>query len=111
MHISGIFQAAPKADVEEEKADIGTEKADIETIKADIHSKISNLETTVSDKTVSHIKALYEACGEEKIFGRAVVETVTGLKSTRASELIKFLLNHDIIEAVQGHGKGKYRFK
>ena len=118
MHISGTFQTAPKAYVEEEKADIGTKKADIgtkkadiETIKADIQSKLSSLETTVSDKTVSHIITLYEVCGNEKIFGRAVVETVTGLKSTRASELIKFLLNHDIIEAVQGHGKGKYHFK
>lgn len=40
-----------------------------------------------------------------------VVEEVTGLKATRASELIKLLLENRAIEAVQGHGKGKYHFK
>ena len=48
--------------------------------------------------------------GKETFFGRTVVESVTGLKSTRASEVLQLLLRNNIIEKVQGHGKGKYRF-
>jgi len=35
---------------------------------------------------------------------------ITGLKSTRAYELIVLMLESDIIEPVIGHGKGKYHF-
>lgn len=53
---------------------------------------------------------MYEKYGNENIFGRSDVEKLTGLKSTRASELLKLLLNAGIIQAIKGHGKGKYRF-
>jgi ribosomal protein S25 len=36
---------------------------------------------------------------------------VIGIKTTRASELLKELTERGIIEPVAGHGKGKYRFK
>jgi len=39
------------------------------------------------------------------------VEDITGLKSTRASELIKLLVESGVIVPVTGHGKGKYRFQ
>ena len=52
----------------------------------------------------------HQYCGKETFFGRTVVESVTGLKSTRASEVLQLLLRNNIIEKVQGHGKGKYRF-
>jgi len=35
---------------------------------------------------------------------------LTGLKATRASEVIKLLISAEIIETVKGHGKGKYCF-
>ena len=38
------------------------------------------------------------------------IEELTGLKSTRVSELLQLLLNVGIIQTVKGHGKGKYRF-
>ena len=38
------------------------------------------------------------------------LEEVTGLKSTRVSELLKLLLNAGMIQAAKGHGKGKYHF-
>ena len=60
---------------------------------------------------MDHVLALYNECGKVKFFGRAVVEKITGLKSTRASEIIKILVNNDILEPVKGHGKGKYKFK
>lgn len=87
----------------EGKADIGEEKADIAI-------KIVNIDEAINSKTRSNILALYQHCGKETFFGRTVVESVTGLKSTRASEVLQLLLRNNIIEKVQGHGKGKYRF-
>lgn len=87
----------------EGKADIGEEKADIVI-------KIANIDEAINSKTRSNILALYQYCGKETFFGRTVVESVTGLKSTRASEVLQLLLRNNIIEKVQGHGKGKYRF-
>lgn len=87
----------------EGKADIGEEKADIAI-------KIANIDEAINSKTRSNILALYQHCGKETFFGRTVVESVIGLKSTRASEVLQLLLRNNIIEKVQGHGKGKYRF-
>ena len=96
MHISGAFQLDKKADIEGEKADI--------------RQKIEACLPTLSEKTVHHIFLMYEKYGSENIFGRSDVEKLTGLKSTRASELLKQLLDAGIIQAIKGHGKGKYRF-
>lgn len=85
-------------------------KADIGEGKADIAIKIANIDEAINSKTRSNILALYQHCGKETFFGRTVVESVTGLKSTRASEVLQLLLRNNIIEKVQGHGKGKYRF-
>ena len=104
MHISGKFPSTTKVDIE-------TTKVDIETAKVDIGAILSNSNEIINKKTVSHIMALYEECGKEKIFGRTIVEEMTGVKSSRASQIIKLLLENGIIEMVQGHGKGKYRFK
>lgn len=111
MHISGAFDNISKADIHGEKADIHGEKADIHDGKADIEEKLANIDKVINNKTILHVLALYDECGKDKLFGRTVVENVTGLKSTRASELLKILLDNNIIESVQGHGKGKYRFR
>ncbi|MGI6021211.1 MAG: cell filamentation protein, partial [Lachnospiraceae bacterium] len=104
MHISGKFNKFSKANIETQKADIGKPKANIE-------AKLANIDDVVLSKTKEYIVKLYAECGISEFFGRSVVERITGLKSTRASELIKLMLDNDIIENVQGHGKGKYRFK
>ena len=78
--------------------------------KADVAIKIANIDEAINSKTRSNILALYQHCGKETFFGRTVVESVTGLKSTRASEVLQLLLRNNIIEKVQGHGKGKYCF-
>lgn len=99
MHISGLL-----------KANIESEKADIEGGKANIQRFISNMDESVKNKTIEHIISLYEEYGKDKVFGRSAVEKTTGLKATRASEIIKLLLENKAIEAVKGHGKGKYKF-
>ena len=103
MHISGIFSKTEKADIQEEKADIQEEKADI-------HIKLKQRLPQITEKTLNNIILLWEKCGTTEIFGRSIVETVTGLKSSRASELLKLLVESEIIEPVKGYGKGKYKF-
>ena len=84
MHISGLF------------------KADIDNAKANIEKLLANIDEKIKNKTVMHVIALYEECGRDNIFGRSIVERVTGLKSTRASEIINLMLENDVIESVKG---------
>ena len=96
MHISRAFQS-------DAKADIGG-------AKADIRKKIEACLPDLSEKTICHILLMYEKYGNDNIFGRSDIEELTGLKSTRVSELLKLLLNAGIIQSTKGHGKGKYHF-
>ena len=97
LHISGTFK-------EIEKPDIETAKPDMDTLKADI-------ENGFQPKTASHILKLREAFPGQMIFGRSDVMKVIDIKSSRASDLLKEMAEHGIIEPVSGHGKGKYRFR
>ena len=96
LHISGTFKGGEKADIETEKPDIAAFKADIEA--------------AFGAKTAGHIVRLRKAFPGQTIFGRSDVMHVTDLKSSRASELLREMAEHGIIEPVSGNGKGKYRF-
>ena len=102
MHISGKF--VQKANIQDEKVNIQDGKVNIQD------EKLKILTNKLSRITINHIYALHSQYLKEKYFTRADVESLTGLKSTRAYELIKLLLEANIIEPVKGHGKGKYRF-
>ena len=108
MHISGRFK---ETDFESAKADIENTEADTESQKADIRNKLLAFSDMISEKTINHTFELFSICGKEEYFGRTIVEDITGLKSTRASELIKLLVDSKVIVSVTGHGKGKYRFQ
>ena len=108
MHISGMSE---EADIESAKADIESAEADIENQKADIRNRLLFFSDMISEKTIDHALELFSKCGKKEYFGRTIVEDITGLKSTRASELIKLLVDSEIIVPVTGHGKGKYRFQ
>lgn len=97
LHISGTFKAA-------ETSDIKTSKPDIEALEA-------NIETVFQPKTVSHILKLRNAFPDQTIFGRSDVMGVIGIKPSRASDLLRKMVEHGVIERVPGHGKGKYRFR
>ena len=83
MHISGVFKGYKKPDI---------------GIK-------------FTKKTVSHIRKLFNCFGKEKIFGRSDAKNVLALKDSTVSELLKKLIEADVIEPIAGYGKGKYRFK
>lgn len=97
LHISRSFKKTGKPD-------IGAEKPDIEGLKADI-------ERMFQPKTASHILKLREAFPGQTIFGRSDMMSVIDIKSSRASDLLKELVEKEIIESVTGYGKGKYRFR
>lgn len=110
MHISGKFVIPQKVNDEYKKANIEMQKANDESIKTNIRKQFKKMIPGLSDKTVDHILRIYEAYGTEDAFGRKDIMLLTGLKATRASEVIKLLTSAEIIEAVKGHGKGKYCF-
>ena len=97
LHIGGTF-------IEAEKPDIETKKPDIDELKSDF-------ENTFQPKTARHILKLRKAFFGQTIFGRSNVMNVINIRSSRASELLKEMAEHGIIEQVAGHGKGKYRFR
>ena len=81
------------------------QKQDIQTQKQDI-----GIPSAVKPKTKSHIEALFQAFGAETVFGRADVMNRLNLTASPASALLKRMLRMGLIEAVAGHGKGKYVF-
>lgn len=97
LHISGIFKEAEKPDIEIEKPDIDDLKPDIEAV--------------FQPKTASHILKLREAFPGQTIFGRSDVMKAIDIKASRASDLLKEMVEHGVIEPVTGHGKGKYHFR
>lgn len=64
-----------------------------------------------SDKNKEYIKKLYNKFNLDSVFGRKEVMEVTKLKTSSASEIIKEMLVHELIEKVEGDGKGKYKFR
>ena len=96
LHIRGKFKEPEKANIDSEKANIDTKKV--------------NIEDVFTVKTASHIQKLREDLGTQNAFGRSDVQRILGLKPTRSSALLREMAEHRIIEAVSGHGKGKYRF-
>lgn len=87
------------------KADIDSEKADIDNLQ--IYDAVMK---KFSIKTIEHVKKLYVTLGTDEVFGRTDVQDITKLGHTRASELLRELVEEQIIITVFGYGKGKYRF-
>ncbi len=95
----------------DKKVDIEETKVDIETEKVDIGNVLTEKGQDFTAKTTAHIHRLFDKFGYEKIFGRSAVMELLELKASGASKLISNLVEADVIEAVSGYGKGKYRFK
>ncbi|MDU1528208.1 MAG: hypothetical protein E6Y02_06065 [Gemella haemolysans] len=86
----------------------------INWIKEDRETLISNGDDKLEnflDKNKEYIKKLYNKFNLDSVFGRKEVMEVTKLKTSRASEIIKEMLVHKLIEKVEGYGKGKYTFR
>ena len=70
-----------------------------------------DIEKLFQPKTASHILELREAFPGQTIFGRSDVMKVIDIKASRASDLLREMVEHGIIQPVSGHGKGKYQFR
>jgi fido (protein-threonine AMPylation protein) len=103
LHISGLLK--------DTKVDIEKEKVDIQDTKVDIESVLSQKGGHFSTKTIVHINRLFNKFGFDEVFGRSAVIELLGIQKSGASKLLSNLLKTDIIEAVLGQGKGKYKFK
>lgn len=99
-----------KVDIEGKKVDVVREKVDIEGRKADIESIYTERMRSFSEKTIAHVRKMYDEFGCDMIFGRSAVVKLLGLQNSSVSKLLSKLLKADIIEPIPGCGKGKYRF-
>ena len=123
LHISGLLTpekvdieekkaeaVREKVDIEGEKVDIEGRKADIDEEKVDIESIYAERMRSFSEKTIAHVRKMYDEFGCDMIFGRSAVVKLLGLQNSSVSKLLSKLLKADIIEPIPGCGKGKYRF-
>lgn len=97
LHISSTFGEIEKVNIGAGKVNIATEKV--------------NIDDVFSLKIACHVRKLREALDGGSIFGRSDVQKILGLKPTRCSAILREMAEHEIIEHVSGHGKGKYRFR
>ena len=97
----------------EEKQDIEDKKQDIEDRKQDIVAEGPDIiiPDSVGNKTKGNIMKLFSEYGYDSFFGRTEVMQLLGLTASPSSELIKKMLNLDIIYPMKGKGKGKYLFR
>ena len=94
-----------KLAIENSKLEIDNSKIAIE----DFEIKVMSMQ--VKSQTKVKIKTLYQKLGTEKVFGRTDVADLLGISSTGAGDLISKLNKAELIEAVTGQGKGKYKLK
>lgn len=76
--------------------------------KNNLSSLLNN--ASISAKTKNNIEKLYEAFGNEKIFGRSDVVKVLSITERPASTLLKRMHDLSLTEQITGVGKGKYKF-
>lgn len=116
LHISGLL-TPEKVDIKEKTADAVREKVDIKGRKVDIDEEKVDIESiyaermrSFSEKTIAHVRKMYDEFGCDMIFGRSAVVKLLGLQNSSVSKLLSKLSKADIIEPIPGCGKGKYRF-
>lgn len=84
-----------------QKPVVSSEKEMFETLLFELKSKKSTKETVIK---------LFNQFGFDSAFVWVDIMKLAGITSTPAGELIKKLKEAELIEAVSGQGKGKYKF-
>ena len=98
----GTVVNATKAAIEEENVAIAPDHLAI---------KVAIDKLNASQATIAKAKAVFANMGMDGVFGRSDIAAITNDSVTAAGNLITKLKSADIIEAVSGYGKGKYKFK
>lgn len=113
---NGIFEGFEKDIPTSGKAAFGGGEFNYRPELNAIKEKLELLIVTDNDKDplfnfkVMYILKLRETFPGQTIFGRSDVMKAIDIKASRASDLLKEMVEHGIIEPVYGHGKGKYHF-
>lgn len=100
--------AYPKTGDWNEKQAIAQPKTGAWNAKQSFINNVTSL--NFSQATKNNIVALFDIFGFEQVFGRKDILQVINLTPSPAGELIRKMRESKIIEPVQGHGKGKYKF-
>lgn len=74
-----------------------------------IEARIAEIKLNIQTKT--NIEKLYKSIGTEKIFGRSDISEICNISYSAAGSLIAKMKEHNLLEDVKGHGKGRYQFK
>src|SRR5699024_4353851 len=70
--------------------------------KADIESIYTERMRSFSEKTIAHVRKMYDEFGCDMIFGRSAVVKLLGLQNSSVSKLLSKLSKADIIEPIPG---------
>lgn len=97
-----------RVSVDPKKVVIGEENVLIEAQKLSIQKAINNLDARKNTKV--NAMHLFNQMGIDGIFGRSDIMEIVGISITAAGNLLAKLKDADLIQAVSGYGKGKYKF-
>ena len=109
MDIEKVAIGDRKVAIDVREVTIGKRKVTIGDEKVAIDVAIDGL--NARQATIKKAKILFAAIGVDGIFGRNEVKTLTSSSISAAGDLVRKLREADLIEAVSGFGKGKYKFK
>ena len=88
---------------------IEAENPAIETQNPAIEALINQLNCKATTK--QNVQMLFADVDTSVIFGRSDVEKICQVSYSLAGDIIAILKENELVEAVKGYGKGKYRFK
>lgn len=102
------YGIAEKVTIETEKVAFEQEKVAFEERKAAFERSLSEIKanTPTKEKALS----LFECFEYERAFSRADIIQMFNMAQSSAGKMINKLKETDLIEAVTGQGKGKYKF-
>ena len=98
-----------KVTIDAKKVSFEKKKVAIDEEKVAFEERLNATHFTKASKR--KIISLFEIYGTQVIIGRSDIAKVTGDSLTAAGKIISKMKELGLLEAVSGHGKGKYRFK
>lgn len=102
------YYSTEKVAVEAEKVAFEQEKVAFEVKKAAFECSLSEIK--INAPTKKNILALFDNFEYEKAFSRSNVMQICNLAPSSAGKMLNRLKETGLIEAVNGYGKGKYKF-
>ena len=93
-----------KVAIENQKLAVEGKKVAIDRLKEKIYSLSGN------NKTKENVEKVLLEISIDDVFGRTEIANILGVSDTAAGNLINKMKEVGLIEAVEGYGKGKYKF-